>query len=149
MEEHRYSQIANELGYKDELGKFAKEVDVKYITLYSAINRNAGVTKDIVDKIVARFPNVNRDWLMTGIGKKLLDSNDNTSVTENDTAYTPTTENTNFVNRLLKMFNYIPDENRTTEAQKLLAEMILDEQKRNAEKDRLIEELKKQQEGKK
>lgn len=37
-------------------------------TIYSIIKNNSKITKNTIDKICNRFPQVNRDWLLTGLG---------------------------------------------------------------------------------
>lgn len=142
---HRYMQVANTLGYYT-VAKFAKEIDVKYITLYTAVDRGSGVSDEIADKIVTRFPQVNKDWLMTGKGEMLIGGL--STVNDSSADYTPTEESPSMVSRLLELFGYIPEHKRTTAAQRLLAQMILEEHKRNEEKQKLIDELRKKQDEK-
>jgi len=37
-------------------------------TIYSVIKNNSKLTKNTIDKICNRFPQVNKDWLLTGLG---------------------------------------------------------------------------------
>jgi len=46
-------------------------------TIYSIIKNNSKLTKNTIDKICNRFPQVNRDWLLTGFGTMFYNT-DNT-----------------------------------------------------------------------
>jgi len=43
-------------------------------TIYSIIKNNSKLTKNTIDKICNRFPQVNRDWLLTGFGTMFNES---------------------------------------------------------------------------
>lgn len=44
-------------------------------TIYSVIKNNSKLTKNTLDKICNRFSEVNRDWLLTGLGKMFNETN--------------------------------------------------------------------------
>ena len=44
-------------------------------TIYSVIKNNSKLTKNTLDKICNRFPEVNRNWLLTGLGKMFNETN--------------------------------------------------------------------------
>lgn len=55
----------------------------------------------------------------------------------------PVIPGTSMINKILQLFGYIPEQMRSPEAEKLLAEMIEEEANRNKEMKELIETLKK------
>lgn len=68
---HRYELLIEALGI-DNLNRFATEIGVPRGTIGAAVERGSGISKSVIEKIVARFPQVNEDWLLTGKGKILL-----------------------------------------------------------------------------
>lgn len=47
---------------------FEKEIEVSNSTIAVAIKRNSNLSTKIIEKIVGKFPDVNKQWLMTGEG---------------------------------------------------------------------------------
>lgn len=68
----KYKELIEELG----LNVFSMEnaIGVKRSRLSKAIERNSEIKLDIVEMTVAKFPRVNKDWLMTGKGEMFLPS---------------------------------------------------------------------------
>lgn len=131
MEEHRYQQLIKALQYKS-INKFAKEIGLPYSTLNQAITRGSGVTIFIVDKIVARFPHVNRDWLLTGQGDMFTTPTD--TANEPPAPYGTQPENKGFFAWLLRQHDeYIKSRTLFT----------AEELEKMAAQRRKIEELKK------
>jgi len=54
---------------------FALELGMdRATTIYNIFNRDAKISKKLLDKICTRFTQVNREWLMTGHGSMYLGS---------------------------------------------------------------------------
>jgi len=54
---------------------FALELGMdRATTIYNIFNRDAKISKKLLDKICTRFKQVNREWLMTGHGSMYLGS---------------------------------------------------------------------------
>lgn len=52
--------------------KFAKSIGIKQPTsIYGILNYKLKMSDNIADKIVGKYPRVNRKWLLTGAGKML------------------------------------------------------------------------------
>lgn len=67
METHRYKQVADALQLS--INQFEKEIGVKQSRISKAVQRNADISEDIVLRITTKYPNINRVWLLTGIGE--------------------------------------------------------------------------------
>lgn len=53
--------------------KFERKIGVGGTTINAALRRNSNIKRDIVEKIIAVYPNVSREWLLTGEGEMLHD----------------------------------------------------------------------------
>lgn len=62
----------NERGNKS---RFAKDMDVNLNNVTNWIGRNDGVGKNVINRIIDRFPSVNKNWLLVGVGTMLNDEN--------------------------------------------------------------------------
>lgn len=51
--------------------QFEKEIGVKRNRISAAIDREYDISTEVIDKIIARYPEVNKTWLQTGEGKML------------------------------------------------------------------------------
>ena len=51
--------------------KFATEIGMKSQTLNTYTSGKRGVSYEVVDKILAKFPSISAEWLMRGIGNML------------------------------------------------------------------------------
>ncbi len=56
------------------ISKFERNIDVGSTTIRNAIKRNSEIKLDIVEKIVTAYPQVNKEWLLTGEGKMFIES---------------------------------------------------------------------------
>lgn len=72
MEKHRLKELADAL--KMSIVQLEKEIDVNPTRLGHAIRRNSKITMDIVIKIIDRFPDVNKEWLLDGKGGMFKES---------------------------------------------------------------------------
>lgn len=63
--------LIEKLGYT--ISRFEKEIGVSPSRLDKAIRRDSKLNFDIVHKILERFPEVNKDWLITGQGDMLTE----------------------------------------------------------------------------
>ena len=55
------------------VSKFERDIDTGASTISKAISRNSELKLDIVEKILKAYPNVSRQWLITGKGQMLLE----------------------------------------------------------------------------
>lgn len=55
-----------------DTAEFERQIVVKGTRISTAIRRNSKIKKDVVDKILIRYPNVNREWLETGVGDMFI-----------------------------------------------------------------------------
>lgn len=53
---------------------FESETLMGNATIASAIKRDGNVSADMIEKILARYPHVNKDWLKTGKGEMFIDA---------------------------------------------------------------------------
>lgn len=51
--------------------QFEKVIGASPSSISKAISRNSRITMDTIEKITGSIPNVNRNWLLTGMGKPL------------------------------------------------------------------------------
>lgn len=51
---------------------FANKTKIDVIELYQILDSKKPIYKDIADKIISAFPNVNREWLMNGKGDMII-----------------------------------------------------------------------------
>jgi len=65
---HRYKLLMDRLGY-DKTGRFEKEIKATRGVIDQAVRRNSDITPTVADLITTRFPQVSRDWLLTGEGE--------------------------------------------------------------------------------
>lgn len=63
---HRYQQVADALGLS--ILQLETQIGVKRGRISKAIERNAKVVLEIVEMITTKFPEIDRDWLLTGSG---------------------------------------------------------------------------------
>ena len=56
--------------------EFAKKTDIDIIELYKVLESRMPISNEMVDKIAAKFPNVNKEWLLNGEGNMLLGDDD-------------------------------------------------------------------------
>lgn len=57
--------------YNYSVVNFAKEIGINPATMSNIKNNKANPTLDVVEKIVARFPEISIEWLITGQGQML------------------------------------------------------------------------------
>jgi phage repressor protein C with HTH and peptisase S24 domain len=50
------------------VSQFEKEINVGSSAISKAIKRNSKLTMDVITKILSRYPDVNKEWLLTGEG---------------------------------------------------------------------------------
>ncbi|MDR3269147.1 MAG: helix-turn-helix domain-containing protein [Tannerella sp.] len=65
-EKERIIQIMNAEGYT--YSKFAEEIGIQRAAVSHIINGRNNLSLDIAKKILARFTNINPDWLLSGTG---------------------------------------------------------------------------------
>lgn len=100
MRIHRYKELIAALEFPS-VRQFEMEIGVKESTISQAINRNSTVSRNIADKITTRFPQVNRDWLLTGQGDMFTTPPAGT-VSEPQTPYGPPGDTKGFIAWLLR-----------------------------------------------
>lgn len=64
-------ELAERLG--ETVFSLEKKLGLSHTRLDKAITRNSRLSSDILDKIIDKYPNVNREWLQAGQGHWLLD----------------------------------------------------------------------------
>lgn len=76
METHRLKQLAEALDIS--VNQLEKEVGVGVSTFSKAIQRSSKINKGIALRIVEKYPNVSKTWLLTGKGDMFTDLADST-----------------------------------------------------------------------
>jgi len=61
---------------------FADEIKIQRAQISHILSGRNNASLDIIQKILLRFPGVNSEWLMLGIGKMLKDGNVSISIDE-------------------------------------------------------------------
>lgn len=126
---HRYKELIAALEFPS-VRQFELEIGVKESTISQAINRHSSVSRNVADKILTRFPHVNRDWLLTGQGEMFTTD----TINEPPAEYGAPAESTSFFAWLLRQHDeYIKTRTLFT----------AEELEKMARQRRKIEELKK------
>lgn len=63
----RLKKIITDTGLS--IREFAAQIDCKYQTIYSVYTQRNALSKKVCTAILDRFPHINRDWLLIGIGQ--------------------------------------------------------------------------------
>lgn len=102
-QQHRYQLLIDALKY-DSIRKFAIEIKISPSTITAAISRNTGVTLAAAAKIKKRFPQVNKDWLLTGQGDMFTTPAETPALNEPENPYAskPAPTGPGFFNWLLR-----------------------------------------------
>ena len=81
------NQLIDVLGIK--LTPFEAEIGVSNGTLKGAIKRDGDLTLNVIEKIIAKYPQVNREYLLTGEGAILKSEDEwqDVSLSEADVKY--------------------------------------------------------------
>lgn len=84
---HRYKQLADALNLS--VLELEQSIGVTVSRLNAAIRRNSKVNGDIVYKILDKYPNVNKSWLLNGEGE-MFTNNQETKAHEPENPYQKT-----------------------------------------------------------
>lgn len=82
------SQILKEVmhcfGY-DNVTEFSNKIGSSYMKVYYTYNgTNSSISDELADRIVETFPNVNREYLSTGVGSITIDGEGSSTIQQQD-----------------------------------------------------------------
>lgn len=67
---HRLKLLADALG--TSINRLEKEIGVPTSSLAAAVRRGSRISLEIATKVKARYPHINDNWLITGVGEMFL-----------------------------------------------------------------------------
>lgn len=122
---------------KISMHKLEKSSKISNGAIRKAIDRDADLSLDIIEKISKAHPKVNKHWLSTGEGPILKGmGNSGKPVQEDDSA------GSGIMNSIMKIFGLLPEDIRDMHAYELLQQAIDEVKESNKEKEQLLEQLK-------